>query len=106
MSGWFPLTFNPGSSTVKLGLFVIGQGAPRRHGHRLNRPAARPSVAPHCRRIRKHQCPDDAIADRANQGNALRIDAGGKVAVLVRASDEERIIAEEARTVLNTGACV
>jgi acetate kinase len=45
-----------------------------------------------------------AIADRANQGNALRIDAGGKVAVLVLATDEEQIIAEEAWSVLNARA--
>jgi acetate kinase len=47
-----------------------------------------------------------AIADRANQGNAPRIDAGGKVAVFVLATDEEQIIAEEAWSVLNAGAYV
>jgi acetate kinase len=47
-----------------------------------------------------------AIADRANKANALRIDAGGKVAVLVLATDEEQIIAEEAWSLLNAGASV
>jgi acetate kinase len=47
-----------------------------------------------------------AIADRANQINAPRIDAGGKVAVFVLATDEEQIIAEEAWSVLNAGAHV
>jgi acetate kinase len=47
-----------------------------------------------------------AIADRANKANALRIDAGGKVAVFVLATDEEQIIAEEAWSVLNAGAYV
>jgi acetate kinase len=47
-----------------------------------------------------------AVADRANQGNAPRIDAGGKVAVFVLATDEEQIIAEEAWSVLNAGAHV
>jgi acetate kinase len=47
-----------------------------------------------------------AIADRANQGNAPRIDAGGKVAVFVLATDEEQIIAEEAWSALDAGAYV
>lgn len=47
-----------------------------------------------------------AIADRANKANALRIDAGGKVAIFVLATDEEQIIAEEAWSVLNAGAYV
>jgi acetate kinase len=46
------------------------------------------------------------IAERANQADALRIDAGGKVAVFVLATDEEQIIAEEAWSVLNAGAYV
>jgi acetate kinase len=46
------------------------------------------------------------IADRANKTNALRIDAGGKVTIFVLATDEEQIIAEEAWSVLNTGAHV
>ena len=32
MSGSVLLTFNPGSSTIKLGLFIIKQGAPQRLG--------------------------------------------------------------------------
>ena len=47
-----------------------------------------------------------AVADRANQGNAPRVDAGGKVAVFVLATDEEQIIAGEAWSVLNEGAYV
>ena len=47
-----------------------------------------------------------AIADRANKANALRIDAGGKVAVLVIPTDEEQVIAEEAWFVLKAGADV
>jgi acetate kinase len=42
------------------------------------------------------------IADRANSSNAQRIDAGGKVAVFVIATDEERVIAQEAWCVLNS----
>jgi acetate kinase len=41
------------------------------------------------------------VADRVNSSNAQRIDAGGKVAVLVIATDEERVIAQEAWCVLN-----
>ena len=47
-----------------------------------------------------------AIADLANKANALRIDAGGKVAVLVIPTDEEQVIAEEAWFVLKAGADV
>jgi acetate kinase len=44
------------------------------------------------------------VADRANSANALRIDDGGKIAVLVIATDEEQVIAEEAWSMLNSGA--
>ncbi|MEP6840209.1 MAG: acetate/propionate family kinase [Bradyrhizobium sp.] len=44
------------------------------------------------------------VADRANSVNALRIDDGGKIAVLVIATDEEQVIAEEAWSMLNSGA--
>ncbi|WP_197086963.1 acetate/propionate family kinase [Bradyrhizobium sp. LTSPM299] len=47
-----------------------------------------------------------AIADRANRANALRIDAGGKVVVLVIPTDEEQVIAEEAWFMLRAGADV
>jgi acetate kinase len=46
------------------------------------------------------------IDDTANSGNALRIDSGGQVAVLVIATDEEQIIAEEAWSTLNAKAPV
>jgi acetate kinase len=41
------------------------------------------------------------IADGANSSNAQRIDADGKVAVFVIATDEEQVIAQEAWAVLN-----
>jgi acetate kinase len=41
------------------------------------------------------------IDDDANCRNAPRVDAGGKVAVLVIATDEEQVIAEEAWSILN-----
>lgn len=43
------------------------------------------------------------VANRANSANALRIDDGGKIAVLVIATDEEQVIAEEAWSILNSG---
>ncbi len=46
------------------------------------------------------------IDDDANSRNAQRIDASGKVAVLVIATNEEQVIAEETWSVLNAGAKV
>ena len=67
--------------------------------HNLDAPIARLSNAFRCR----HGEPSRPIAFSAN---APRIDAGGKVAVFVLATDEEQIIAEEAWSVLDAGAYV
>ena len=116
MNGSVLLTLNPGSSTIKLGLFVFEPNAPRRigkgagqHARRARRdrlhcgnreaPAADPRI-----RLPAPAWLGVMIDAAANECNATRIEgSASKIAVLVIPTDEEKVIAEEACTALPAG---